>query len=462
MNFPALRRVLVGALAIALSVLPAAAQECTRVNDKGAEVRLPDGSAALHLQYRSASGTWRNLRNVSDGELYLGDLSKDQGIELRTRPEGEADWTHTWTCAAAPERTQAAGWKAFMAAVNHQPFEVYGLGDAGPAVTREVTGWGGSVRARGDHLVVTDHGGAMALLPKIVFAAGRHGVVPRFGIDGHGDPGPLSTDQKNEYRAFWDLVARWSTLPDRPNGPPPPGAPGGGTDPMPLVPDLVNPAPDGGGYPEDGTPLGPNDKMCKYLVCEPFSCGQPPLPPYEELKDCSGLQDQLDDLADQIDYWNARGQFWLDTVRYLDLAMQGSSTAEMGVQLANMASALGMILAPEPVSTFAGVVLAATTFADFLSGQLMDAIGVCGGSAACSMAASKAAAEAQMKAILDLVVELRLEARAVREALFECLGERARQQQALAGEIAAFEQAMAAYEACRDSQVCEWRSRPCR
>jgi hypothetical protein len=48
------------------------------------------------------------------------------------------------------------------------------------------------------------------------------------------------------------------------------------------------------------------------------------------------------------------------------------------------------------------------------------------------------------------------------QQLADCLRNAATENAALQAKIDAYNEARAAYEACVASQVCEWRSRPCR
>jgi len=431
---------------------PAIAQQtasCERVTKRGAVFELPrvPDASALHIQYRGASGTWRNVRDIdpSKTDLYVGDLTPGEAAEVRVRARSQegsyTEWGSPAMCDPEASHTEADSWVEFLSAINTDPFEVYGWEGSVSELQRVVPR--SQITMRGEHYVIAEHAGLLQLMPNIMFTAARSGFVPRLGIDNYGDPGVLNPAQEREMRALIDLIRTWATIPrDRPDGA--------------VLPGWVMDGFDAGDEISDG------DKMCTYLDCVPAVCGAPPLPPDKEFQDCGDLRAELDDAIELMDYWAGQGQFWLDTRNYLDLAIKGQATAESGLAVANMASALGLIVAPEPVSTVAGVFLAAQTIGSFAIGQLMDAIGVCVDAAGCSMAASLAVAENRLSEALTEHRKARAAARSLQEQLQICLVAAAQNNAALRQALSEYDAARKVHDECVANQVCEWKERPCR
>ncbi|MFQ5569891.1 MAG: hypothetical protein ACE5G0_09465 [Rhodothermales bacterium] len=345
--------------------------------------------------------------------------------------------------------------------INNASFQVYGW----PGTQRQLAAAiGGKAtitehagRAEGNYYDVSNHSGLSASLARVTWAGMRMGSVPRYGVDGSGDPGPLTPMQTEAYRHLFLALNIASKLPPKPRDP---------NDPVPpwaverLDVTGLNPAPDGGGYPEDGGGVTPGDKMCKYLVCVPAVCGQPPFPPDGDLIDCKDLEDELERLREKYEYWQNQAEFWEETWKYIDLAIKGKATAESGAQVAQMAMALGMILAPEPASTAAGVAVAGTVMVDFTVGQLMDALGLCWG-ADCALQTSLAEAKKKWDDAANRARSYKNGMNDIGQQLADCLRQAAMNNPQLQAQIEAYNQARAAYDDCVENQVCEWKSRRC-
>lgn len=360
------------------------------------------------------------------------------------------------------QRGGGTHWANYLQRINTQPFQVYGWEGTQEQLAHAL----GRVnithvddRGQGEHFEVSNHGGALQAMAHTVWAGMRLGFAPRVGIDGSGDPGPLSRHTLESYRHFFLALVALTKVPPRP-----PADPG---DPLPDWTlnrwdiTVLEGAPDGGGFPDDGDGVGPGDRMCKYLVCEPPVCGQPPFPPEGELIDCKDLQDEYDRLKEKYDYWAGQVDIFDQAVKSIDLTIKGKATAESGAQVAQMITALGMILAPEPASTGAGVALAGKVVTEFTLGQIIDALGLCWGSD-CGLQAALAAAQSKLADARNKARAYKAGMDDVGQQLAACLQDAAAENPPLQAAIDAYNEARAAYDACVASQVCEWRSRPCR
>lgn len=92
---------------------------------------------------------------------------------------------------------------------------------------------------------------------------------------------------------------------------------------------------------------------------------------------------------------------------------------------------------------------------------MLDALGLCWG-ADCGLQAALAQAQSNLADARNKARAYKAGMDDIGQQLADCLRNAATENAALQAKIAAYNEARAAYEACVASQVCEWRSRPCR